>query len=55
MCLPFRLSLQYHFHSVILAEMETDQTFTASFVQIQKPFLALVGALIMVNVMLMGE
>ena len=52
--IPFVVTVLISIPLFSLKWKQTKSLFSASFVQIQKPFLALVGALIMVNVMLMG-
>ena len=52
--IPFVVTVLISIPLFSLKWKQTKELFSASFVQIQKPFLALVGALIMVNVMLMG-
>jgi len=52
--IPFVVTVLISIPLFSLKWKQTKLLFSASFVQIQKPFLALVGALIMVNVMLMG-
>ncbi len=52
--IPFVITVLISIPLFSLKWKQTKELFSASFVQIQKPFLALVGALIMVNVMLMG-
>lgn len=52
--IPFVITVLISIPIFSLKWKNTQSLFTASFKQVQKPFLALVGALIMVNVMLMG-
>ena len=52
--IPFVVTVLISIPLFSLKWKQTKSLFSASFVQVQKPFLALVGALIMVNVMLMG-
>ena len=54
--IPFVVTVLISIPLFSLKWKQAKTLFSASFVQIQKPFLALVGALIMINVMLMrGE